>query len=578
MNKETKVCQNCKNDFIIEPDDFSFYEKIKVPPPTFCPECRLMRRMAWRGERFLYKRICPFTGKSVITCFSEESGVTVVDRDYWWSDKFDSLTYGKDYDFSKPFFEQWKELLQTVPSIPLFNAKSLNSPYTNYAGELKDVYMSFGMWGCEDVMYCSKVVNSNNSLDLYWSTKCEFCYDLVNCQSCYGSKYLVDSANITTSAFLVDCRGCTDCFMSANLRNKQYVFRGIQLSREEYQEKIKAVEFGSHNEICKLKEEFDTLCINSIHKYSHKVNSIDSSGDYLTNTKNCKKCFDLEDVEDCRYCVSGASGMKDTYDVYGAGVVAEQMYEVVDCGDNGSNLVFSLSCWGGFNINYSLFCHNSENLFGCIGVHKKQYCILNKQYTKEEYFEMVEKIKKHMKDMPYVDSRGAVYSFGEFFPGELSPFDYNKTIGQEYFPILSEVEAKNKGFLWGEYQDTKNKSTMNLGDIPDNIKDVSEDILKQAFDCLDAKEFYSTKVFNITPSELNFYKRMNIPIPRKSPNARHYDRLKKRTPLKLWHRQCMCDKKHSHHEGKCEVEFETSYAPDRPEIVYCEKCYQQEVY
>jgi hypothetical protein len=32
---ETKICQNCKKNFIIEPDDFGFYEKIKVPPPTF---------------------------------------------------------------------------------------------------------------------------------------------------------------------------------------------------------------------------------------------------------------------------------------------------------------------------------------------------------------------------------------------------------------------------------------------------------------------------------------------------------------------------------------------------------------
>ncbi len=578
MQNETRQCQNCKNDFTIESEDFSFYDKIKVPSPTFCPECRLMRRMAWRGERFLYKRICPFTGKSVITCFSEESGVPVVDRDYWWSDDFNPLDYARDYDFSKSFFEQWQELLKTVPSIPLFNAKSQNSPYTNYAGELKDVYMSFGMWNCQNVMYCSKVVDSKDSLDLYWSTKCEFCYDLVNCQGCYGSRYLVDSANITTSAFLLDCRGCTDCFMSANLRNKQYVFRGIQLSREEYQNKIKEINFGSQEEVSKFKEEFNVLCQNSIHKYSHKVNSYDSEGDYLTNTNNCKKCFDLVDVEDCSYCVSGGAGMKDTYDVYGAGAKAEQMYEVLDSGDNASKLLFTLSCWGGYEVYYSSFCHNSSNLFGCIGVHKKEYCILNKQYGKEEYLEMVEKIKKHMTEMPYVDSRGVVYSFGEFFPGELSPFDYNKTIGQEYLPLLSEEETQDKGFIWGEPYKSSNKPTILYSDIPDDINNTSEEILKEAFECADSEEWYSTKVFNIVPNELSFYKRMNVPIPRKSPNARHYDRLKKRNPIKLWHRQCMCDKKHNHHEGQCDVEFETSYAPDRPEIVYCEKCYQQEVY
>jgi len=72
---------------------------------------------------------------------------------------------------------------------------------------------------------------------------------------------------------------------------------------------------------------------------------------------------------------------------------------------------------------------------------------------------------------------------------------------------------------------------------------------------------------------------MKIPIPRRCFYCRHEARLKRRNPFKLWHRACMCDKEnHFHGAGKCEVEFETAYAPDRPEIVYCEKCYQAEVY
>ena len=53
--------------------------------------------------------------------------------------------------------------------------------------------------------------------------------------------------------------------------------------------------------------------------------------------------------------------------------------------------------------------------------------------------------------------------------------------------------------------------------------------------------------------------------------------LEMRNPMKLWHRTCMCDKNHLNHTGKCTNEFETSYSPDRPEIIYCEQCYQQEV-
>jgi DNA-directed RNA polymerase subunit RPC12/RpoP len=72
MPPETKICQNCKNDFIIEPDDFLFYEKIKVPPPTFCPECRMVRRMIWRNCRSLFKRECGSCGKSIISMYHKD--------------------------------------------------------------------------------------------------------------------------------------------------------------------------------------------------------------------------------------------------------------------------------------------------------------------------------------------------------------------------------------------------------------------------------------------------------------------------------------------------------------------------
>ena len=111
MNSETRNCQNCKKDFIIEPDDFGFYDKIKVPPPTFCPECRLQRRLVWRNERSLYHRKCELCSKNVISMYSPESPFSVYCHECWWGDGWDPLKYGRDYNFSKPFFEQYKELM-----------------------------------------------------------------------------------------------------------------------------------------------------------------------------------------------------------------------------------------------------------------------------------------------------------------------------------------------------------------------------------------------------------------------------------------------------------------------------------
>ena len=246
-----------------------------------------------------------------------------------------------------------------------------------------------------------------------------------------------------------------------------------------------------------------------------------------------------------------------------------------------------MSCWSGFNINYSIFCHNSENLFGCVGINKNQYCILNKQYTKEQYEELVPKIIQHMNDMPYIDSKGRVYKYGEFFPAELSPFCYNETIAQEYFPLTKE-EAIEQGYKWKDREERNYTIDIKNEDIPDDIKEVNESIIGKVIECehKGTCNEQCTEAFKIIPQELQFYQRMNLPLPHLCPNCRHYQRLKQRNPLKLWHRTCMCGSaglpqsttKHFHGDEPCTVEFETSYSPDSPEIVYCEKCYQGEVY
>jgi hypothetical protein len=92
-----------KVNFTIEPDDFSFYKKINVPPPTFCPECRTQRRFSWRNDSSLYSRYCGLCNKSLVTIYSQKSGVIPFCNKCWWSDKWDPLDYGKEYNFNRSF-------------------------------------------------------------------------------------------------------------------------------------------------------------------------------------------------------------------------------------------------------------------------------------------------------------------------------------------------------------------------------------------------------------------------------------------------------------------------------------------
>src|SRR3989338_2259635 len=115
LESENKICQNCKKDFTIESEDFNFYEKIKVPPPTWCPHCRFVRRMTFVNERSLYKRVCDNCNTSIISMYHPDVSIPVWCWNCHVNDTWDARDYGKDYDLSKTFFDQFKELKYSVP-------------------------------------------------------------------------------------------------------------------------------------------------------------------------------------------------------------------------------------------------------------------------------------------------------------------------------------------------------------------------------------------------------------------------------------------------------------------------------
>lgn len=573
MEFETKVCQNCQTDFTIEPDDFGFYEKIGVPAPTFCPECRTVRRLCWRNEMSFYKRKCDALNhnENLISIYHPDERLTVYDYKQWWSDDWDSLDYGQDYNFSKPFFLQWKDLMSTIPLQCLSNSKATNSDYCNVAEESRDSYMSSGSWKIERTFYSNRVLDIKDSSDLYIGDNLELCYEDVLCTDCFRIFYSINCKSCVDSYFLYDCRGCTSCFGCTNLRNKSYYMWNKQLSKEEYEKKISEINLKSNETVSKLKEKFKDLCSNSIHRFSNQIKTFNSTGDNLEEAKNCKNCFDIKkDVENSKFVHWGGRNLKEGYDS-GPGVGdAELVYEVFDTGIGNFRNLFTSVVYSSSNIEYCFNCYGSSYLFGCIGLRNKNYCILNKQYTKEEYFKIVEKIKKQMKDIPYIDKKGVKYGYGEFFPSELSPFCYNETQAQDYFPLTKE-EAVSKGYRWREKKKPQYQATIKAKDLPNNLDDVKESITKEIISCLhEGKcEDRCAEVYKITQEELNLYRRLKVPLPRLCFLCRHENRLRMRNPMKLWKRTCM-------KEG-CNNEFETSYAPERPEIIYCEKCYQSEV-
>jgi hypothetical protein len=567
MEPETRNCQNYKKDFTIEPDDFGFYEKVGVLSPKICPECRAQLRLCFRNERNFYKRPCDKCKEDKVSMYSPSKPYPVWCYDCWFADDWSATNYGIDYDPNRPFLEQVNDLLKAVPKISLIYVRSPGSQYTNISADNKNCYMVVESSNNENCINCYWIQLSKDLVDCSFTNKVELSYEVDDCFDCNNLRFSKGCHSCLDSSFLLDCRGCMNCFGCVNLREQKYNIFNTPHTKIEYEEFIKNARLDTASGIEEARKQFEEFILKNPRKYAEIVQAVNSTGNYIKEAKNCHSCFHCYDSEDCKYGVHTWRGAKNCMDVDTAGRGAELVYNSINAGIETSHQISSNLCWSSTFADYSTYCFNCNNVLGCVGLRKKDYCILNKQYDKKTYEKIKSEIISKMKESG---------EWGQFFPPKMSSLGYNETPAQEQFP-LSKEEALAQGFKWEDTpRGTYDKGTINWKNFPDSIFELSKDfdVNREVFKCTECDKNY-----RIILDEINFYKRMQIPIPRNCPECRHIKRLKNRGPNKLWHRTCMCDKEnHIHGKGKCEVEFETSYALDHPEIIYCEKCYQQEVY
>ncbi len=546
-----KTCKVSGKQFEITEDDLKFYEKMGVPTPTLCSEERQRRRLVWRNERCLYHRTCDATGKKIISLYSSSIPFPVYENDYWWSDNWDAKDYGLDFDFSKTFFEQFKKLRNKIPHFALNIVKPSmqNSEFCNQSGYVKDCYLIVNAYDSEKCFYGKGIYSSFDCVDCLKIINCEGCYETINSENCSFCTYLWDSKNSSDCHYSANLIGCKNCFGCVNLRNKEYYFLNEPLSKEKWQEKVKEV--TTNNSPQELLTNFQKFRSKFFVKWMEETNSENCTGNLLSNCKNCKNCFDCENTENSKYCwdlTKGDSVNYENYDISFFGINTVSCYECTTIGYNANKNFFSVDCIDCFDTYYSDLCaKGTKHVFGCVGLKKAQYCILNKQYTKEEYFALREKIIAHMKKTG---------EWGEFFPIELSPFAYNETVAQEYFSLTKE-EVLSRDWKWKD-DEISNKYTGEKYEIPDTIAETTDDILQAILECEECGKNY-----RLVKPELKFYRKMNLPVPHKCPNCRHKDRMALRNPRRLYDRKC----------DNCDKEIQTTFAPDRPEKVFCEDCY-----
>lgn len=545
---QEKLCKNCDSEFQITDEDTRFYKLFSVPEPTKCPTCRLIRRMNERNTRSLYRRKCDFSGKEIISQYHKNTPFPVYHYDHWFGDHWDAMKYGQNIDFTKPFFKQFKVLRDKVPHMSAFVVGGTleNSDYTNCTGYLKDCYLVFEADYNENCYYSNRIYHCKSVVDCLCVYGCELCYESRDSINCYNLKYSNDCEDCSDSLFLSNCKGCKNCIACINLRHKDYHIFNKPCSQEEFEGFISNNHLDSYGEVSSFYKKADDFFAHHPHKNLQQEHNTNSLGDYLYNSKNAYYCFDCKDLEDCRYCARVAMTVKTTMDMTAWGDNAEMIYETAACGNNAYNLKFCTTCTtNNSDLEYCDQCVCCKYCFGCVGLNKKSYCILNKQYTKEEYFKNKEKLVKHMM---------GTKEYGEFFPAELCPFAYNESIAMEYFP-LTEKEAKKRGFRWLNDNATCNPQTYK---IPEKISDVPDSVVDEVLACTSCKKNY-----RITSNELKFYRCLSLPIPTFCANCRHLRRLKSKNPKNFWERKC----------AKCGKNIMTTFPPESKCPIYCEECY-----
>ncbi len=548
--EENKICQHCSTKFSISKEELSLYQKVDIELPTICFSCRVKLHLSfWLFGKFR-KGISDLSGDSFITILPEKNRYPIYTSKEWYGDAWDAMSFGQDYDSKIPFLKQFQDLQEKVPRPHQNGSKNTGCDWCDDVWNSKNCYLSRSMEQCEDLMYSYRNLFVKNSIDVSICFHSEKCYDSGECHHSYKLFYSKHSRDCIDSYFLYDCRNCQDCFMCWNLRGKSYCIENIQYTREEYLEKIKLFNLGSYNAVQSFKKRFEEILQKKVvHRENFNLKAYNSDGDYLLDCKNCHNCNTINDSEDSFNCVRG---MKHKSDIDTNGCWYMELSG--NCSGCTNCYAIKYSNWSSARYSeYLDLCLESEYCFGCVGLKKKKYCILNKQYSKDEYEILKDQIISDMK------IRG---EYGQFLPYSMSAGPFNFSTSFLYFPETKKEDILKLGGYWEDNIES-NIEGLPTSELPDDIKDVPDTITTQALICPE-----TGWRFNIAQNELIFYRDNNIPLPRLHFDVRTKNQLKYLTVLQSYLYKCFY----------CQKDINAYYPPEWGyQKIACEECYKQNI-
>jgi hypothetical protein len=484
-----------------------------LPLPSVHPFENIRQIYSFSAHMYLHRSKSALSGVPQLSMFDTERGYRICTIDEFWSDSVDNIEFGVPFDFNRSLAEQWGSLLHRVYLPPLNITNVEGSDYVTSARNVKNCYLCFAINDSQDCLYCMHHNNGNDNLYCIGAKYCQYCFGCLDVERCYSCQHLQDCQDCSSCFGCSDCADCHDCIGCAGLRHARNCLFNSGVSKE----KVDA--FRAENDFAEQKARRELLarCEEFIaaqnHQTQYNINAEECSGIYIVNSRNLLQCYHASGSEDCGYLLVG----NDSRDCWrGYGVRSELCYQAGPIHTTG--LVYASRVWGGENNVYSHLLYNCSNCFGCIGLVRKSYCVLNRQYKREEYFEIVPRIIAQM---------SANGEWGEFLSPKYAPLYYEESLGPDLIESVSDAELSRRGYCTRPAVQQGAVGEIDSSSLPEHIDQV--DVGELAGRSVAGAA--SGQAFRYQRKELEFYKKHRIALPLQHWRINLQEMLHKRTLL-----------------------------------------------
>lgn len=293
------------------------------------------------------------------------------------------------------FFSELKKITNSFPKEPATVLRSESCEFCNEVYDSKNMFYCFDSYKSTDSSYIFDSFMCANCLDCDYAVEAQLCYECVDPYKAFNCNYVEYCDNIRDSSYCYNCSNCNDVFGCANLKNKSFCIFNRQLTESEYKEQIKKYRELSPQEVLHMVDEIKKK-FPLTQTIGGETNENSDFGNYIHYSRNCYLSFDAAHDQDCGYLYDSFY-CKTSYDLTYVANNVELTYEAIDSIGlfNCNFITHSADCQDSF---YLLDCSNVKNSIGCVSLKNKEFCILNRQLTKEQYQIVSEQLLKELKD------------------------------------------------------------------------------------------------------------------------------------------------------------------------------------